>query len=114
MLVEQETYLLELSRYVVLKPIRAKKTKTIGDWKWSSYKSMIGEVASAPWLETDWILGQFGRQRKRAMGKYIDFVREGVGLPSVWNNLQNQIFLGTEKFIQKQQKLIKDKGKSKR
>ncbi|MEN8171239.1 MAG: transposase [Pseudomonadota bacterium] len=109
-LVEQDAYLLELSRYVVLNPIRAKMTKAIGTWKWSSYKSMIGEVASQPWLETNWILGQFGKQRKRAIDKYIDFVREGVGLPSVWDNLQNQIFLGTEKFIDKKQKLINDKG----
>jgi len=108
-LVERDEYLLELSRYVVLNPIRARMTKTIGVWKWSSYKAMIGEEVTQPWLETDWLLGQFSSQRKRAIAKYIDFVRSGVGLPSIWNDLQNQIFLGTEKFIQKQQKLINKK-----
>ena len=108
-LVERDEYLLELARYVVLNPIRAKMTKTIGLWKWSSYKAMIGEEVAQPWLATDWILGQFSSQRKRAVEKYIDFVRSGVGLPSIWNELQNQIFLGTEKFIQKQQKLIDKK-----
>jgi putative transposase len=105
-LVEQDAYLLELSRYVVLNPLRAQMIKNIDTWKWSSYKSTIGVVASPPWLEVDWILAQFSKQRKRAIGKYINFVREGVGLPSIWPNLQNQIFLGTEKFINKQQKLI--------
>ena len=108
-LVERDEYLLELARYVVLNPIRAKMTKTIGLWKWSSYKAMIGEEVAQPWLATDWILGQFSSQRKRAVEKYIDFVRSGVGMPSIWNELQNQIFLGTEKFIQKQQKLIDKK-----
>ena len=39
-LVERDEYLLELARYVVLNPVRAKVTKTIGVWKWSSYKAM--------------------------------------------------------------------------
>ena len=71
--------------------------------------AMIGESAIRPWLETNWILGQFSKQRKRAIAQYIDFVRAGVGLPSVWGNLKNQIFLGSDTFIQKQQKLIDKK-----
>lgn len=71
---------------------------------------MINEASSPHWLETDWILGQFSKQRKRAIEKYINFVREGVGLPSIWNNLQNQIFLATDKYINKQQNRIKKKA----
>jgi len=108
-LVERDTYLLELARYVVLNPIRAHMIKNIGEWKWSSYKAMVGEVTVQPWLETDWILGNFAKRRKIAIGKYIDFVREGIGLPSLWRNLQNQIFLGSEHFINKQQNLINKK-----
>mgnify|MGYP002279392610 CR=1 FL=1 len=109
-LVERDEYLLELARYVVLNPLRAKMIKNIKDWKWSSYKAMISKVVTPPWLETDWILGQFSRQRKRAIEKYINFVREGVGLPSIWQNLQNQIFLATEEYINKQQKQINKKA----
>ena len=83
--------------------------KNIDEWKWSSYKAMIDEVPARPWLETDWILGNFAKHRKTAIAKYIDFVREGIGLPSLWGDLQNQIFLGTEKFVNKQQSLIKKK-----
>ncbi len=109
-LVERDEYLLELARYVVLNPVRANVTKAIGAWKWSSYKAMVGKESAPSWLETDWILGQFSRQRKRAIEKYIDFVRAGVGLPPIWDSLKNQIFLGTEKFIRKQQKLIDKKA----
>ena len=61
-LVERDSYLLELSRYVVLNPIRAHMIKNIDEWKWSSYKAMIGEVPARPWLETDWILGNFAKR----------------------------------------------------
>jgi hypothetical protein len=105
-LVERGEYLLELARYVVLNPIRAHMVKNISTWNWSSYKAMISGDAVPHWLEVNWILGQFSKQRKTAIGKYINFVREGVGLPSIWVHLQNQIFLGTEAFINKKQKQI--------
>jgi len=50
---------LELTRYVVLNPVRANMVKNIIDWKWSSYQAMIGEALVQCWLEIDWILGQF-------------------------------------------------------
>lgn len=43
--------------------------------------------------------GQFGPQRQRAQQKFSDFVRAGIGLPSVWGGLRRQIFLGGDKFI---------------
>ena len=66
-------------------------------------------MTAQSWLESDWILGQFSSQRKSAISQYINFVRAGVGLPSIWIDLQNQIFLGSDKFIQKQQKIIEQK-----
>lgn len=108
-LVEQDEYLLELARYVVLNPVRAKMVRNVIDWKWSSYHQMIDEVPVQSWFEIDWILGQFSKQRKTAIVRYINFVREGVGLPSIWSHLQNQIFLGSEAFVNKNQKQIHQK-----
>ncbi|HAC34313.1 MAG TPA: addiction module toxin RelE [Gammaproteobacteria bacterium] len=107
--VDKETYLLELARYVVLNPVRAGMMKDIADWPWSSYPATVGSTAPPPWLETDWLLSHFGKQRKRAQGKYIDFVREGIGLPSIWGGLQKQIFLGDEAFINRHLKATKQK-----
>jgi putative transposase len=36
-IVDQDSCLLELTRYVVLNPVRAKMVKDPGDWPWSSY-----------------------------------------------------------------------------
>jgi putative transposase len=100
-LVERDAYLLELARYVVLNPVRAKVVRRPEQWAWSSYRAMIGQADRPPWLHTDWVLGQFGSRRSRAVEKYVDFVRAGVGLPSIWDNLRNQIFLGGDAFIER-------------
>ncbi|MEZ0174379.1 MAG: transposase [Candidatus Reddybacter sp.] len=108
-LVDKEAYLLELTRYVVLNPIRARMVKNVGDWPWSSYPAMVGDSQLYSWLETDWLLSQFGKQRKRAREKYTDFVRAGIGLPSIWDDLQKQVFLGSDAFIQRHLNAIEEK-----
>ncbi len=109
-LVEKESYLLELSRYVVLNPVRAGMVKNIDDWQWSSYPAMMGDALAPQWLETDWLLSQFGKSRKVARRKYKNFVREGLGLPQVWDALKSQIYLGSETFVEDLQ-AIYDKKK---
>lgn len=105
-LVDKDSHLLELARYVVLNPLRAGMTQDIADWPWSSYAAMLDPSASPEWLQTDWILGQLSPQRDKAREKYIDFVRAGVGLPSIWGDLRNQIFLGSDAFVANMQAAI--------
>jgi REP element-mobilizing transposase RayT len=38
-LVEKETYLLELARYIVRNPVRAGMVRAAKDWPWSSYRA---------------------------------------------------------------------------
>lgn len=108
-LVERESYLLELARYVVLNPLRAKMVRQLENWRWSSYLATCGQVESPAWLQTDWILAQFGQRRSNAIARYVAFVHEGARLPSVWSNLQGQIYLGSEAFVEKMQALIEQK-----
>ena len=109
-LVEKESYLLELSRYVVLNPVRARMVSQVEDWPWSSYHSMLGKVEPYPWLEINWILGQFSDNRLKAIENYINFVREGVGLPPVWTELKQQIYIGSDQFVESMlKKVIQDK-----
>ena len=108
-LVERDSYLLELARYVVLNPLRAKMVKRLENWTWSSYLATCGQSIAPGWLQTDWILAQFGQRRSSAIKKYVRFVHEGARLPSVWTELQGQIYLGSEGFIKKMQALIEKK-----
>ncbi len=49
-LVEKETYFLELARYLVLNAVREGMVLSPGDYPWSSYRVMIGEEAAPEWL----------------------------------------------------------------
>jgi REP element-mobilizing transposase RayT len=75
-LVESNWHLIELGRYIVLNPVRAKMRATAGDWHWSSYRAAIGAVATPAFLTLDWLLSQFGRDRARARQNYARFVAE--------------------------------------
>mgnify|MGYP000241010582 CR=1 FL=1 len=110
-LVEKEAYLLELSRYVVLNPVRARMVNQIEDWPWSSYNAMRGKVERYPWLETNWILGQFSGNRLKAIENYINFVREGVGLPPIWGELKQQIYIGSDQFVESMLKKVAEDKK---
>lgn len=105
-LVEKDSYLLELARYVVLNPVRAGMTAEAGDWPWSSYRATIGEASAPKWLETDWLVGQFGGRQSSAVRGYIDFVRAGVGAECLWKQVNGQIFLGSDAFAEEMKRQL--------
>lgn len=109
-LVEKEAHLLELCRYVVLNPVRAKLVPHPRQWAWSSYRATVGETQAPSWLTMDWILGQFGQRVGPAQQKYREFVADGRGGPSPWEQLIGQIYLGSGKFVAQHQpdRLIRD------
>jgi putative transposase len=98
-LVERDSYLLELCRYVVLNPVRAKMVKDPARYVWSSYRATAGLEGRPGFLTVDWILGQFARTPSAARRRYVEFVRAGIGLPSPWEKLQGQTLLGTAGFV---------------
>ena len=59
-LVEKEAYLLELIRYIVLNPVRAKMVTRAEHWKWSGYLSTVSIVPCPKWFDREWLLGCFG------------------------------------------------------
>lgn len=98
---QKEAYLLELTRYVVLNPLRANMVKTLEDWRWSSYPFTTGQEVPPPWLDADWLLGQFDSQRGKALKTYRQFVMEGRGLPSPMLETRHQLLLGDDAFVER-------------
>ncbi|MEE9286487.1 MAG: transposase [Gammaproteobacteria bacterium] len=98
-LVERDAYLLELCRYVVLNPVRAKRVRSPAQYTWSSYRATAGQRNASRFLTTDWILSQFGTRRPEAVKRYQSFVRQGVGEPSPWMQLKGQVLLGSDGFV---------------
>ena len=121
-LIQKESHLLEVSRYVVLNLVRAKAVIRPDQWRWSSYPATSGTGKEKPHacLTMDWILGQFGRKRRRAEKKYREFVEAGIGEGKLWEQLKGQCILGEEDFIEtllgyvKGQRDIKEIPKSQR
>lgn len=105
-LVQKETYLLEVARYIVLNPVRAHMVLAAKDWSWSSYRATAGQIKPAIWLNTDWILAHFSQRKLTAIDHYRYFVAEGKNQPSIWEQLRNQIYLGSEDYVEKVQRNI--------
>lgn len=99
-LVDKDSYLLELVRYVVLNPVRAGMTKTAGQYSWSSYRMMIGKASAPSWLNTGLILNHFGSTTALARNGFFEFVKLGMKQRQIWDNLRNQIYLGEKGFIE--------------
>ncbi|MCX5886084.1 MAG: transposase [Proteobacteria bacterium] len=112
-LVDKESHLLELCRYVVLNPVRARRVEKPEAWQWSSYAATSGLRKSPDFLTTDWILGVFSREKGEAQKQYRQFVKEGLKQRSPWNSLRGQILLGDDGFVQRFKDLLKDKEKVK-
>lgn len=98
-LVQRESHLLELARYLVLNPVRAGMVASPNQWDWSSYHWTAADGPSPPWLCTDWLLSQFADTRAVAIKRYADFVRQGSGGTSPLKNTKYQLVLGDAAFV---------------
>lgn len=77
-LVDAESYLLELIRYIHLNPVRAGLSKMAEEYPWSGHKAYLG-IDQIPWLTTDAVMIQFSKRTSEARRNYRDFVCEGIG-----------------------------------
>ncbi len=108
-LVDKDAYLLELSRYVVLNPLRARLVATPEQWPWSSYRAMTGQAPIPKCLAVNGLLSRFGVDREEARRCYQQFVADGVGR-GIWDGLRQQIYLGGEAFVERMQAKAKIDG----
>jgi len=109
--VDREAYLLELCRYVVLNPVRAGMVRDVGKYPWSSYRATAGLDKVPEFLSVDWILEQFGLDRKSACSEYQRFIKAGMEVDdSPWDDLKGQCFLGDDAFLEKLFPMLKEKS----
>ena len=97
-LIQKDSHLLEVCRYAVLNPVRAKMVETPEEYPWSSYLATAGKTKPHPCLTTDWVLGQFRSKRGKAEQEYRKFVTWGIGKPTIWAGVRGQAILGEEDF----------------
>jgi putative transposase len=99
MVVQKETYLLELCRYIFLNPVRAGIVSSPEEWKWSSYSATIENSERPIFLYPDWILAQFGHSHDEAGKALREFVLAGLDRKPPWEDVKGGIFLGQENFM---------------
>jgi hypothetical protein len=74
--VDADAYLLELTRYIHLNPVRAGIVKEPEDYPWSGHRAYLGREV-VPWLTTDWVLSQFSKKESSARKAYGRFIQDG-------------------------------------
>jgi putative transposase len=99
-LVQKESHFLEVCRYVVLNPVRAKAMRQPREWPWSSYRATAGQAPTPRCLTVDEVLSHFGQRRGTAQQKYRQYVSEGIDGAPIWENLEAQSLLGLEGFAE--------------
>lgn len=94
LLIDQDSYFLQLSRYIHLNPVKAKLIKAPEDYRWSSMRFFLKSF-SPPYLHKDFTLKSFDSPRA-----YHSFVQEGINQKETLPKPTAGCFLGPESFIQ--------------
>jgi len=79
-LCEDDPYLVELTRYIHLNPLRAgivKNVRELKGYQWCGHSAIIGRV-KREWQDTDTVLAYFSKSKKEAIENYEDFVQQGI------------------------------------
>ena len=114
-LVEDDNYLLSVSRYIHLNPIEAKLASKAEHYQWSSYQYYLNQNDKPDWLVTDNILTQLSsRTRLKQLKNYQTFVE--MGNPRDVLDFYSQKYVspifGTENFKKKMLATVDDEKKA--
>ena len=73
-LVEADSYLLELVRYVHRNPLQAGLVKVLDKYQWSSHQGYLSDAKKWNWLHKDFILSLFSNEKAVSRKTYKSFV----------------------------------------
>jgi putative transposase len=73
--VENDSHLLELTRYIALNPVRAGLCGHPADWPWGSYRATVGRAPKPAFLAIESVLGLFSANPRSSRQQYASFVR---------------------------------------
>ena len=124
-LVQEGDYLLGLSRYVHLNPVRgvslgrgtpSGRRKRLRSFKWSSYRGYAGLSAAFDFVQESMVLGELRGPRRAERLRYRRFVEEGLlrEIDNPFEAVQWQAVLGNESFVQKLRDRVKGLHKQRR
>jgi putative transposase len=108
-LVDRDAYMLELSRYLHLNPVRAKIVERPEDYRQSSYRSYVKTQKEAI-VTTDLILGMVSEDGKTARRAYREYVEKGVTEEgrNPLEDVYGGVILGSRGFIKQALRMLKE------
>ncbi len=75
--VEDDSYILSLSRYIHLNPVEAGIAQDASEYQWSSYRNYIGyDISFDKVLDTASVLNIFPENKKAAVSSYVEYMKE--------------------------------------
>lgn len=102
-LVERESYLVPLIRYVVLNPVLANLVSEPGAWRWSSYRATAGLAEPPPFLDTSWMIGPYAFALPQAQDAWRAHIAEGITeretILALESKLKQRSILGGREFM---------------
>jgi len=103
LLVDKDSYIQELSRYIHLNPVRAKVALTPDRYFWSSYKYYLYPRNKPVFLETKFILSYFANEEYRKREALKKFTEEGLSkqINNPCKEVVAGLILGSNSFVQK-------------
>jgi putative transposase len=109
-LCEKDSYLLELSAYIHLNPVRAGLVQDPLEYRWTSYPSYLG-MEKRGIAKVEPILVQFSNEKGKATEAYEKFVLEHIaaGHRQDLYKVEDQRFLGPEGFSARVQRAANEK-----
>jgi REP element-mobilizing transposase RayT len=124
-LVQEGDYLLGLSRYLHLNPVRgvrlgrgtpSERRKRLRAFRWSSYRGYAGLSAAFPFVQEAMVLDELRGPRRAERLRYRRFVEEGLlrEVENPFEAVQWQAVLGDESFVQKLRDRVKGLHKQRR
>jgi putative transposase len=101
-LCDKDQYLLELTRYIHLNPVRAGIVEVPEKYPWTGHLSYLGKEKN-PLVDSAFVLHQFGRSRSQARRSYRRFILEGLTEvhQEKYYRVKDQRYLGEDEFVEK-------------
>lgn len=101
-LVEEDSYLLELLRYIHRNPVCAGLCKSIEGYPWSSHHGYISVAKKWKWLHQRFLLDMFSEKPAKAKRKYLEFVQKQDSLivTEFFSKKNPPSLLGSQDFIE--------------
>ncbi|UCG12638.1 MAG: transposase [Deltaproteobacteria bacterium] len=112
-LIDADSHLAEISRYVHLNPVRIKKysrreigfkKKVLSAYLWSSYPGYVSLTKRQPFMSHDTVVSVVGgKDDVRGRRAYRDFVLGGIAKDmniTYWSEVRGQVVLGSDEFLE--------------